>query len=429
MFKRLTDPLSMRRDVRRDALVSDIAAVAGTDAAEVIAVADVFRASGRHMLMPPPATPLDAQSRLDISHESLIRQWITLNEWAREESVNAREFQRLREKAQEELEGQADLLAGRDLTRALDWRKQAEPTPAWAARYGAPGQLETTLAFITRSAAEAQRRKDEQMRLVTRRARVYRGLTATALVLATFVAVSILSLWRKAEAERGTAVRQTDIAISRARARGQGGTVRADQGWRSRRGSRACEDQGWRSREGGKARERKGRRSRRPPPGSGRGAHARACAAAHSQRTRRGPERAGAGDPARQRRRKHTGERSAGARCAPDRACRARAEHRVGVYCREVAVLRPGDQKPMARLLAERSERVVSGADRRDPLGQRGDHLVVGVAAAQAAFAKEVQSAATKASSARRDSVPMASWSRPAVRTDSVAYGTPRLAS
>ena len=120
--------------------MSDIAAVAGADAAAVIAVADDFRAPGRHMLMPQPATPLDAQSRLDISHESLIRQWITLNEWAREESVNAREFQRLRDEAREELEGQADLLTGRDLARALDWVKQAEPTPAWAARYSDAGR-------------------------------------------------------------------------------------------------------------------------------------------------------------------------------------------------------------------------------------------------------------------------------------------------
>jgi WD40 repeat protein len=217
MFKRLTDPLSMRRDLRRDALVSDIAAVAGTDAAEVIAVADVFRAAGRHMLMPQPATPLDAQSRLDISHESLIRQWTTLNEWAREESANAREFRRLRDEAREELGGQADLLAGRDLARALDWVKQAEPTPAWAARYSDPGELETTLAFITRSAAEAQRRKDDQMRLVAReaaakRARLYSWMSAAALVLATVVSVVIFNLWQKAEADRATAVEQSDIA-------------------------------------------------------------------------------------------------------------------------------------------------------------------------------------------------------------------------
>ena len=220
MFKRLTDPLSMRRDVRRDALVSDIAAVAGTDAAEVIAVADVFRATGRHMLMPQPATPLDAQSRLDISHESLIRQWTTLNEWAREESANAREFQRLREEAQEELEGQADLLAGRDLARALDWRKQAEPTPAWAARYGGAGRARNH-ARLHHAKRRRKRSGGRTSRCGSshgseRSARAYRGLTASALVLATGVSVVIFNLWQKAEADRATAIEQSDMAQKKA---------------------------------------------------------------------------------------------------------------------------------------------------------------------------------------------------------------------
>ncbi len=222
MFKRLTDPLSQRRDLRRDALVSDVAAVAGVDVPTVIAVANTFRADGRHMLMPPPAIPLDAGSRLDISHESLIRQWITLDGWAREENVNAREFLRLRNEAQAELEGQADLLAGRDLTRALDWMKQVEPTPAWAARYSEPGELETTVAFVRRSAAEAQRRKDEQTQLVVReaaarRARLYSWVSAGALALATIVAAVIFNLWREAEAERVTAIAQTAVAESERR--------------------------------------------------------------------------------------------------------------------------------------------------------------------------------------------------------------------
>ena len=217
LFKRLTDPLSMRRDLRRDALVSDVAAVASADVPAVIAVADTFRAAGRHMLMPPPATPLDAESRLDISHESLIRQWVTLDEWAREESASAREFQRLREAAREELEGQADLLTGRELARALDWQKLAEPTPAWAARYCAPGELETTLAFITRSAEQAQRRKDEEVRLVERetkakRARLYSWMSAAAMVVATVVSVVVFNLWQEAETEKAKAITQTVIA-------------------------------------------------------------------------------------------------------------------------------------------------------------------------------------------------------------------------
>jgi len=210
MFKRLTDPLSQRRDLRRDALVSDIAAVAAVDAPAVIGVADAFRATGRHMLMPPPAVPLDPGSRLDISHESLIRQWVTLDAWAREENVSAREFLRLRNEALEELQGQADPLTGRDLTRALDWMRQAEPTPAWAARYSEPGELETTVTFIKRSAAEAQKRKDDQAQLVAREAaakrqRLVSWLSVGGLVLASIVAGVVLYLYSEARTQRDEA--------------------------------------------------------------------------------------------------------------------------------------------------------------------------------------------------------------------------------
>ena len=143
LFKCLTDPRSAHRDLRRDALVSEVAAIAAVPIGAVIAVADEFRAAGRHMLMPPPAVPLDDGSRLDISHESLLRQWSTLGEWAREERINAREFDRLREEAQREQSEQGELLSGRDLARARDWQRLADPTAAWAERYAPPGEFET----------------------------------------------------------------------------------------------------------------------------------------------------------------------------------------------------------------------------------------------------------------------------------------------
>ena len=128
--------------------MSEVAAIAAKPVEATIAVADEFRALGRHMLMPPPAVPLDANSRLDISHESLLRQWSRLGDWAREEGASAREFDRLRE-AQRERDQPGELLSGRALARALDWIKQTEPTPAWADRYAPPGELEATLTFIT----------------------------------------------------------------------------------------------------------------------------------------------------------------------------------------------------------------------------------------------------------------------------------------
>ena len=197
--------------------MSEVAAIAGVDAGEVIAVADQFRGPGRHMLMPPPRSPSRPQSRLDISHESLLRQWSSLVEWAREEGAGAREFDRLREEALLERDQEGELLSGRDLARALDWKRQADPTPAWAERYAPAGELEATLSFIAKSEAEARRRKNDELQaakqaVAARRARLYTALSGGALVLASVVAIVIFSLWRQAGRDRDEAIRQTAVA-------------------------------------------------------------------------------------------------------------------------------------------------------------------------------------------------------------------------
>jgi WD40 repeat protein len=207
MFRSLTDPRSQRRDLRRDAVVSEVAAVAAVPVDDVIAVADEFRAAGRHMLMPPSTRPLDAGSRLDISHESLIRQWSSLNEWSSEERINALEFDRLRDEARLEQAEKGELLSGKDLARALDWIRQAAPTPAWAERYAPAGELETTLAFIRKSEAESSRRKNEELRIARRAAHASRNkrlgwIALVAAVAAIAVSISVIRLWMDAESGR-----------------------------------------------------------------------------------------------------------------------------------------------------------------------------------------------------------------------------------
>jgi len=61
--------------VRRLARVSEALEVTGGPLGEIAAVADAFRAPGRSLLMPAAERPLAPDTILDISHESLIRQW------------------------------------------------------------------------------------------------------------------------------------------------------------------------------------------------------------------------------------------------------------------------------------------------------------------------------------------------------------------
>jgi WD40 repeat protein len=217
MFKCLTDAQSQRRDVRRDALVSEVAAIAGVSIDSTIAVADQFRAAGRHMLMPPPLVVLNAGSRLDISHESLLRQWSTLRQWASEEGGSAREFAHLSEEAQRERSDQGELLSGRALSRAQDWLKHAKPTTAWAERYAPAGALESTLTFIKKSEAE-QRRLETERQLAARRdddarrARRRSYMLGSVAVAVSAFAMSTFTLWQRAEDERGKADSQRQIA-------------------------------------------------------------------------------------------------------------------------------------------------------------------------------------------------------------------------
>jgi hypothetical protein len=64
--------------VRRLTPVAEAMAVAGEPLEEIASVANPFRAPGRSLLMPPVERLLTRDTVLDISHESLIRQWQVL---------------------------------------------------------------------------------------------------------------------------------------------------------------------------------------------------------------------------------------------------------------------------------------------------------------------------------------------------------------
>jgi tetratricopeptide (TPR) repeat protein len=115
------------------------------------AVADVVAAFGPNGCQfltanPRPAkgAPADDDAWIDIAHESLIRQWKRLSGWLEKEGQAARQWQQLREKADKN-----DWLRGHTLLDARKFRKESEPTRAWAARYG--GEFERVVQFIRRS--------------------------------------------------------------------------------------------------------------------------------------------------------------------------------------------------------------------------------------------------------------------------------------
>ena len=163
LFKCLTERGEDNREIRRPVTLGEICAVAETSASKVKTVVETFRLRSRSFLMPPAETPLDDNSMIDISHESLIRGWQRLNEWVDEEARSARVYRRLAETAELHREGKAGLWGDPDLQVALDWREKNQPNEAWATRYYAG--FETAIAFLQ---ASEQKRSDDQAELERR---------------------------------------------------------------------------------------------------------------------------------------------------------------------------------------------------------------------------------------------------------------------
>jgi PQQ-dependent catabolism-associated CXXCW motif protein len=142
------------RDVRRPARLAQIAAIAEAPIADLIPVIEVFRAPGRHFVTPPVPDPLAPDTMIDISHESLIRQWAKLRQWVRDEYQSAEEYRDIERAAKQWKNGLGSLLMKVDLVVARKWRKTERPNAAWAERYGDAFSLAMT--FLGKS--ERQRR-------------------------------------------------------------------------------------------------------------------------------------------------------------------------------------------------------------------------------------------------------------------------------
>ena len=149
LFKALSERGVDNREIRRPTRLDTICKITGASVPEVIRVIDVFRGGGRSFLMPPVGTELHADSVIDISHESLIRNWQRLKVWVNEEAQSVRIYRRVAETAVLHREGSEGLMQEPALSFALDWRDKSHPTPAWGERYHP--DFETAMTYLEQS--------------------------------------------------------------------------------------------------------------------------------------------------------------------------------------------------------------------------------------------------------------------------------------
>ncbi len=169
MFRALITGSSVSTAVRRPCRFDELVALTGADRDIVARNLDAFRAPGCNFLVPPQDVALQDDTIIDISHESLIRQWTWLSDWLEKEARGAATWRRLLTAAEAREAGEGGFLGGLDLANFESWWEREAPNAAWAARYG--GRFAEVKRNLERCRAEENARGDAE---AARQREIYR---------------------------------------------------------------------------------------------------------------------------------------------------------------------------------------------------------------------------------------------------------------
>lgn len=144
MFQYIIDFDGEKKEgVRKPRKVKDIQKVTGATFEEIKSIYDAFSAEDACFLFSPSGKKLHEDSIIDISHESLMREWDLFKEWKNDEEKDKRRIERLNDFATEYHENSRELLRGIELKTYSGWKKYVdfkhhanrEKIRHWALRY------------------------------------------------------------------------------------------------------------------------------------------------------------------------------------------------------------------------------------------------------------------------------------------------------
>ncbi|MDW9589844.1 hypothetical protein GOC31_28550 [Sinorhizobium meliloti] len=207
VFRALTVGSSISDAVRRPTTLAELVNIAGGDHGVIVNICEAFRAPGRNFLTPLPPRPLHNDTIVDISHESLIRQWRALSAWVEREARDSEALRRLSRAAMLAETESGDLLHGRELANLDAWRRESRLTHSWARRH--VEDPSAAFDFLRRSLENEKRVKhelDDAKRRQERASRIRRfSIAALVGIVVMFGAMWIVQKRNTAELDRAYA--------------------------------------------------------------------------------------------------------------------------------------------------------------------------------------------------------------------------------
>ncbi len=211
LFRSITERGQDSREIRRSAELDDICQAIDAGKYELISVIDIFRKKGRSFLLPPQQNDLTGKTVIDISHESLIRQWKRLRKWVEAEAETAKIYRRLAETAELHAADRADFYRGAELQVALEWREDQKPTAAWGRRYH-PG-FDAAMEFLDNSRLERDREvQAERKRAQQELRRTRRFVAVLGIVLCMVLAMGFFTFYQWQQSKQKTYAANNKLA-------------------------------------------------------------------------------------------------------------------------------------------------------------------------------------------------------------------------
>ncbi|MCW3109800.1 MAG: hypothetical protein JWQ09_4306 [Segetibacter sp.] len=212
IFQALTDASTDQKRGRRPTDLKTLYSIAASLKAgqqQVDEVINHFRDTETSFIMPPLNTELYPELIMDISHESLMRQWSRLREWVAEESENGKMLMRLAEYQKLNQQGKKDYLEGKELQQLSDWYYSFKPQHAWAQRYSA--DYKQSFKYLQQSEVKWEIKQSliaKEIRRKSRRSKIF-IFSVLGLILIT---VYLVNWYNKSEEDRN----QKRLAIEKA---------------------------------------------------------------------------------------------------------------------------------------------------------------------------------------------------------------------
>jgi conflict system STAND superfamily ATPase len=195
MFRALTDINAEGQAIRRPQTFSQLMAVTGATDGDLRGIVNAFRAEGVSFLRPYGSGPLDAETRVDISHEALIRCWNRIADpadgWLIREFRNGLVWRSLLVQADSFERDRTSVLAPTTTDERDVWMRRRNR--AWAERYG--GGWDRVQKLLRASADARDKERGERAAAHEREERLKRrDLLLRAIASASVVLVVMLAL-------------------------------------------------------------------------------------------------------------------------------------------------------------------------------------------------------------------------------------------